>query len=323
MEARPKPNFFIVGAPKSGTTALYSYLSQHPQIFMCSPKEPQFFAADIRGDQRVVRTLSDYLDLFRNARSVVIGEASTCYLGSLSAPHEIRSLSPEARIVIMLRNPIEVMYAEHSECLYDGTEHILDFRLALGSDEPRTWRSGRLRGQPVTRLSYRELVKFSQQVNRFINVFGRSNVHVIVYDDFADDPRLAYKEVLAFLGVWPNHKCSFNVVHANRQIRSTWCQDLLRHPPRLVRGFSHTFLPGPVRRTLGSCLNRLNTKFVPRPMLDQDFRRQLELEFMFEVQQLSKVIDRDLCHWVAGEHHVSAAQSEAEAYFGSDPQYRQ
>jgi len=302
MGARARPNFFIVGAPKAGTTALWSYLRQHPQIFMPALKEPQFFASDIRGNQRNVTSLAEYLDHFRGSNALAIGEASTCYLGSPAAPCEIKNFCPEARIIIMLRNPIDVMYAQHSENIFDGTEHIGDFRIALDSEEPRVWRSGRCRGQPVRRLRYRELVRFSEQVGTFLEVFGRPNVHVIVYDDFATSPRIVYDKVLTFLEVNPQeHECSFDVIHGNRKIRSTAIQDLLRHPPAPVRKFTHVVLTKRARTILGHLLNRLNSQTVPRPTLDPAFRRQLEIDFIREVKQLGQLIGRDLSGWAGVE----------------------
>lgn len=295
-----KPNFFIVGAPKSGTTALYSYLRQHPDIFMCTPKEPQFFAADICGHQRYITTLSQYIDLFKDARAIARGEASTCYLGSPRAPHEIRAFCPEARIIVMLRNPVDMMYAEHSERIFLGVEHISSFELALRSNEWRRWRSGRFRGQRVIRLCYRELASFPDQVNRFIDVFERSNIHIILYDDFAKNPALVYKQVLAFLGVWPGHECAFEVVNANRQGRNIVIQEMLRDPPQVVRRLVRACLPQPIRRDLSSFLHGLTVKVAPRAKLDPQLRKRLEVEFAPEVRHLSEIIDRDLSSWISG-----------------------
>jgi hypothetical protein len=299
MKAICKPNFFIVGAPKAGTTALYSYLKQHPEVFMCSPKEPQFFAGDICGHQRNVTTLSEYLRHFEDAHAIAVGEASTCYLGSPGAVQEIRALCGKARIIIMLRNPIDVMYAEHSERLYDGTEHITSFPTALDSKEDRIWRCGHFSGERVSRLKYRELVKFSEQVKRFIDVFGWQNVHAILYDDFVKSPRHAYDEVLTFLGVSPHHECRFEVIHANRRARSTIIHDLVRHPPKLVRGLLRTIIPLSGRRKIGSYLNALNIEVVVRSALDQPFKERLALEFAREVRDLGSLIDRDLSKWTS------------------------
>jgi hypothetical protein len=299
MKTDPKPNFFIVGAPKSGTTALYSYLKRHPDIFMSKLKEPQFFAPDIFGDQRTVTTLSEYLTHFSEACTPVIGEASTCYLGSSCAAQHIREFCPFARIIVMLRNPIDVMYAEHSERLFDGVEHIANFYGALDSNEIRKWRSGRFKGQSVVRLPYRELVRFSEQIRRFVKAFGRQNIHVIIYDDFSRNPALVYKQVLSFLRVSPNDQFAFEVIHANRQIRSKRIQDFLRTPPDAVRGLARAVLPPSVRKGAGRYLNRVNIKVIPRPILDQQFRKRLQSEYELEVKQLSELLHRDLSRWTS------------------------
>ena len=294
---KPLPNFFIVGAPKAGTTALYSYLAQHPDVFMSRLKEPQFFAGDICGNQRNVTTLSEYLHLFEDAHALAVGEASTCYLASPRAPEQIRSFCPEARIIVMLRNPVDVMYAEHSERLFDGTESILSFATALESQQDRRWRCGRFKGEPVVRVHYRDLVKFSEQITRFINVFGRKNICVILFDDFVKRPQVAYKGVLSFLGLPENCACTFDVVHSNRRVKSTALHDQLRHPPRIIRQLLHNILPQSVRRTVGERLNALNIQPMPRPPLDRHLRQSLTLEFSQELKDLGDLICHDLSMW--------------------------
>lgn len=297
MEKIPKPNFFIVGAPKSGTTALYSYLSQHPDIFMSRLKEPQFFASDIFGHQRNVTTMAEYLRQFEEARAPAIGEASTCYLASPGATREIKEFCPEARIIIMLRNPVEVMYAGHSERLVGGGEHIADFATALESNEIRRYRSGPFKGERVARLSYRDVVRFSPNVKRYMDTFGRPNVHVIVYDDFAKEPRSAYENVLIFLGVSPNHECAFQVVNPNRRIRSNRLHDLVSHPPKALRGFTRALLSRSARQRLAAYLSNFNEKLAPRPEMDPLLRKRLQSEYAQEVQELGRLIDRDLSGW--------------------------
>jgi hypothetical protein len=296
MRSALRANLFIVGAPKSGTTALYSYLKRHPQILMSKIKEPQFFASDVCGDQRCIRTMSEYLDCFDSPDKdfVVVGEASTCYLGSKQAPLEIHKFCPEARVIVMLRNPIDVMYAEHSERVFGGTEHITDFEVAVDSPEPRRWRSGPFKGHLVRNLRYRELTTFSEQVQRYFGMFGEENVHVIIYDDFAHNPDVAYQSVVSFLRLVPHRDCDFNIVNANRSARSRAVRDLLRHPPAPAKLLARTLLSQPMRRTLGDCLRWLNIKQAARPPLDKAFRKRIAMEYAPEVSQLGSVLDRDL-----------------------------
>ena len=296
MRTALNPNLFLVGAPKSGTTALYSYLKRHPQILMSKIKEPQFFASDVCGDQRCIQTMPEYLACFDSPDKdcVVIGEASTCYLGSKLAPLEIHRFCPGARVIVMLRNPTDVMYAEHSERVFGGTEHITDFEVALDSPEPRRWRSGPFKGHLVRNLTYREITAFSEQVQHYFGVFGKENVHVIIYDDFAHNPDVAYQSVVSFLGLVPHEDIDFNVVNANRSARSSAVHDLLRHPPAPAKQLARALLPQSLRRTLGDCFRWLNVKEAARPLLDDKFRKRIAMEYAPEVSQLSHVLDRDL-----------------------------
>lgn len=264
---------------------------------MSRPKEPQFFAGDVRGNQRNVTTLSDYLGLFENAHALAIGEASTCYLASSEAAKQIRTFCPDARIVVMLRNPVDVMYAEHSERLFDGAECIRSFSTALESPEDRRWRCGRFKGEPVLGVPYRKLVKFSEQITRFIETFGRKNVHIILFDDFITSPRDAYSSVLGFLGVCEDSQRAFDAVHSNRRVKNIMVHDHMRYPPKLIRGLLHTFVPVSMRRKIGERLNALNIEYVPRPLLDQQLRQRLTLEFSQELKDLGHLIGRDLSMW--------------------------
>ena len=295
----PRPNFFIAGGPKCGTTALYTYLSSHPDIFMCPIKEPQFFAVDIFSHQRRVRTLPEYLSCFTGARHQSrLGEASTAYLGSRTAAKDIKAFSPNSRIIIMLRNPIDVMYAEHSERIFGNMEHVLDFEAALHSHEPRRWRAGPFQNQQIIRLPYRELSCFPEQVRRYLDVFGRENVHVVLYDEFKVDTRKVYKDVLRFLEVDSSHDPSdYLPVNANRRARSIKAQEFLRYPPKHFQVFGRKILPRPLRRAIVSRLHRVNTVYECRPPMDHALRRRLQKEYEPEVTQLGHLLERDLSNW--------------------------
>ena len=260
-------------------------------------KEPQFFAGDIFCNQRTVQTLPDYLSCFAAARHEKrIGEASTAYLGSRNAAQEIKAFNPNAQIVISLRNPVEVMYAEHSERVFCNVEHIRNFETALDSSEERTWRAGPFKNQRVIRLRYRDAARFSQQVGRYFKVFGRENVHIIIHDDFRLNPANVYKQLLDFLQVSSGSEIDCAVINANRRARSMAVQEFLRHPPKHVRGFSQ-FIPRRMRSALVGCLHKLNVVYEPRPPMDQELRRRLQREYEADVEELSRLLDRDLSAW--------------------------
>jgi len=126
-----KPDFFIVGAPKCGTTALYRFLSQHPEIFLPKVKEVHFFGSDLYLPGYVPDT-EKYLRLFANARDETrVGEASVWYLYSKVSAAEIKHFAPEASILIMLRNPVDMIHSLHSQLQYVGVERIKGFESAF------------------------------------------------------------------------------------------------------------------------------------------------------------------------------------------------
>lgn len=293
-----RPDLFLVGAPKCGTTALYSYLQRHRDVFMCKPKEPQFFAADVCGHQRNITGLSEYLNCFEGANGQRrIGEGSTCYLGSPQAACDVRSFSPNARIIIMLRNPVDVMYAQHSERRFAGTEHIRDFHIAVDSEEERKWHAGPYKGEPLIRPRYRELAQYAGSVKRYFDLFGRENVHVIVYDDFCCNPSQVFAETLRFLEVRPAGEMRYEALNENRRARSNAVQRLINHPPKPVRGLVRSVFPRSWRSAIGKTMERWNAVYAPRPPMNPQLRERLQAECKPDIEALSQLLHRDLLHW--------------------------
>jgi hypothetical protein len=301
-----KPNFFIVGAPKCGTTALYTYLAQHPDVFMSTNKEPRFFARDLdtgseRDGEVFVRDLESYLALFAEANGAMrIGEATALYLFSRDAARNIRAFCPDAKIIVMLRNPVDVMYGLHGERLYNENEDIEDFQEALQAAEER--RLGRRLphgGSVPSLLQYREVVRFSEQLERYFEQVGRENVHVIVFEDFVRDTEACYREVLAFLGLSDSFVPSFKVVNPSKKLRSRTLAQLMRRPPLALRSLVRAVLPPKLRLALTQSVRDLNTKRGARPPLDPELRRSLLREYREEIERLGRLIGRDLSHWSA------------------------
>src|SRR5581483_10240451 len=157
-----RPDFFIVGAPKSGTTALSEYLKPHPQIFIPDIKDVSFFGSDLYFTMPRI-TAEEYAAAFAAARDELrVGEASVWYLYSKCAAAEIKEYSPDASIIIMLRNPVDMLYAQHSEFLYNCNEDIPDFGAALEAEaERKRGRRVPARAHLVQGLFYRETARYS------------------------------------------------------------------------------------------------------------------------------------------------------------------
>lgn len=273
-------------------------------------KEPQFFAPDVLGHQRTVATLAEYMDCFAAAQHQCrIGEASTAYMASRVAARHIKALSPTAKIIIMLRSPVEVMYAEHSERVFCHIEHLTDFAEAIDSPQLRRWGAGRFKGEPVIRPTYREVAKFTEQVCRYFDAFGKDNVQVILYDDFKADPARVYRNALKFLEL-PPADVATQVVHSNRRARSMLVQDFLRYPPKPLHSLGRRLLPKPLRSGLMQFVHRLNVVYERRPPMDRDLKGRLQQEFKPEIVRLGQVLRLDLSTWMRDEKCSGEARLE-------------
>jgi hypothetical protein len=298
-----KPNLFIVGAPKSGTTAMYRYLKAHPDIFMSDVKEPYFFGSDLI--YRMPRmTMDTYLSLFRMVRNEKkIGEASVTYLYSRKAAREINAFNQSVKIIIMLRNPVEMIYSLHSQCLYTGTEDIVDFVSALEAEEDRkkNLRIPQSCKDIVNYLFYRNFGKYTEQVKRYFQIFGRENTHIIIFDDFKEKIDSSYQSTLSFLEVETNFRPpTFDIINRNKSIRINLIRKFLNYP--LIVKCTRFLIPVySWRQYFAHFIYLLNIRHSNRPPIRQELKSQLQKEFYPDIEQLSVLLKRDLTHWCSTE----------------------
>lgn len=215
-----KPNFFLVGAPRCATTAMCQYLDQHPAIYISKPKEPNFFDGDLLSLKPLHRsyTLSEYLDLFKAGEGLLCGEGTVWYMLSKTAAREIYQFNPDAKILIMLRNPVDFLYSLHSHLVFYGYEDIQDFESALLAEPDRRQGKRIPPGcHPTELLLYSQLASFTEQIQRYLDVFDRSQIHLTIYDDFVKDTAGTYRKVLEFLGVDANFTTDFEIVNSNKR----------------------------------------------------------------------------------------------------------
>jgi hypothetical protein len=225
-----KPNLFIVGQPKSGTTALHQFLGQHPEIFMSSVKEPHFFCSDFHlesdrayGKQRFFdfRNESAYLQLFAKANGVKIaGESSTNYLYSQVAAEKIYNFNPDAKIIIILREPAKFLYSLHSHYVKFTEENEPDFLTALALESERKqekYTSDRVTSPSY--LYYSQRVQYYQQVKRYYNHFKPEQIKVVIFEDFQSENEQVYREILEFLEVNPNFKPEYSSINVNKEVK--------------------------------------------------------------------------------------------------------
>ncbi len=295
-----RPNFFIVGAPKCGTTAMTTYLRDHPQIFMPLQKEPHYFAEDYP-IFREVWTEKQYLHLFRSADSshLAVGEASVWYLYSDHALPRIKAFAPDARIIVQVRNPVDLVYSYHSQALRALNEDVDDFWSAWQLQSER--RAGR-HIPPTCRmpqlLQYEAHGQLGTYVRRLLTIFPAEQVHVVVFDDLVADSRRVYCDTLAFLGVPDDGRLTFRRVNEHMAVRSQRVARVLQRPPRLVRWAIRQRTRLGIRPMgLLKQARLANWQAAQRAPMPPDVRRELIAVFSAEIDLLEQLLHRDLSQW--------------------------
>jgi hypothetical protein len=226
-----------------------------------------------------------------------VGEASTWYLYSVSAAREIRDFAPDAQILVVLRNPVDVMYAQHNQLIVNVIEDIPDFAAALAAEPDR--RAGRrLPDGPINveNLFYRHSVRFAEQLERYFDVFGRQQVHVMLHDDLNRDGAGVVRGALDFLGVDPSLAAVPPRANESRRVRSPLVQRLI-FAPKLLLPLAPVLRRFAFVRALRTRMLEMNSEAKPRPPMDPALRRELTLEFTPEIERLSALIGRDLSAW--------------------------
>lgn len=280
------------------------YLADHPRVFFSDPKEPFFWSSDYTGlaDQHALKNLDDYLQLFAAAQPHhrIVAEGSTNYLRSECAVESILKFNPEARFLVMLRNPVEVAQAFHMEQVFALNEDQQDFEAA--------WRlqDQRLRGSfipPSCRapqfLQYGAIGRYGEQVRRLLLQVPRRSVLFVRFDSFRSDTASAYRQVLSFLGLSDDGRTEFPVVNASHSHRSSHIAKAVLDPPKLLRE--------PVWRLRAHLRRRrypaveAAKRFLRRPVrrapLASAFNRELVEYFVSDIRELERLLEWDLTAW--------------------------
>ncbi|MFW5720771.1 MAG: sulfotransferase domain-containing protein [Bacteroidota bacterium] len=298
-----KPNFFIVGAAKCGTTSLYHHLKSHPDIYLCETyKEPYFFSSKYvklphkgKGDEvndkrrKNYTTLDDYLKLFKGATNEkIIGEATTDYLYFYQAAKDIKNMNPHAKILISLRNPVERAYSAYYHQVNKKLE-TLSFKQALVQEE------NRIKDNYSYIWRYKQVGLYYKQVKYYLDVFGKENVKIILFDDIKNDIKSVIQDILQFLEVDTNLKIRTSEKHrATGVYRFKKFNDLL-FKQSFIRRILQMVLTQKARNRLLLKLINLNLK---KPEMDPSTRKYLVDYFREDIHKTEKLINRNLEHWL-------------------------
>jgi hypothetical protein len=288
------PNCLIIGAMKSGTTALYYYLEQHPEIYMSPVKEPNFFSPqeqEYAAD--TVTHIGTYQNLFRDASGKkAIGEASHSYLYEPGTAAEIRRHIPEAKLIAILRNPIARAYSHFLHMVRAGTEPLDDFAQALQEEA-----AGNHKGRTFQDYIGRGL--YYDQLKRYFGTFPREQVEVYLYEDLSDAPISTVQDAFRFLEVddsfVPDVSLRRNV---SGHPKYKALDGLLRRQGR-IKHAAKIYLPARMRWRLSKAFDDLKTRnLLKPPPLQSEVRRQLIGVYREDILKLQDLIHRDLSGWL-------------------------
>lgn len=295
----PMPDFLIIGAQKAGTSSLYYYLKQHPQIYMSPIKELHFFTYEGESSHgsssiaqhnesfAVVNNIEDYQKIFQAApESSVVGEASPSYIYAPKAAERIKHHIPNAKLIAILRHPAERAYSNFLHAIRHNHEPIQDFKQALHEEETR------IRNNSAFLWHYKSKGFYYKQLTRYFALFDRSQIKVCLYEDLKTNPAGVIKDLFEFLEVdasfEPDVSRKYNVsVVPKNQLLSTVITSLKPIKPALK-----TLVPDRVRHYVRSQV------FDTPPPISPEMRKHLVKEYREDILQMQELLGRDLSVWL-------------------------
>jgi len=301
-----KVDFFIIGAPKCGTTSLYEYLYTHPEICFSDSKEPNYFSYDFP-KYRTTFSIDEYYDKefsHCHSNSKLFGESSVWYLYSKVAIKEIYKYNPDAMIIILLRNPLDMLPSLHSQLLYNLDEDIVDFETAWKLQEQRSESRHIPKYCRVAEfLQYKNIGMYSRQLKRVYSYFPKHQVKIILFDNLIKNPSEVYADTLKFLGLKNNNRTSFHISNQNKSLIFKPLAILIQRPPEFVTStvkrlkkllHIHKFGIYPLMDKMNIFLN---TQKKTRKPLDPYFIKIMHDTFIQDINKTEKIINMDLSSW--------------------------
>lgn len=289
-----KPNFFIIGAPKCGTTSLAFWLSQHPNIFITNPKEPRYFSPDIVPVQLTERS---YLNLFNNAsyEHKAVGEASVTYFRSKLAISSILQKFPDSKFIVCIRNPIEMAISLHSQRYYAGVEPERSFSKAWRLQETRR----RGKSLPLCSKGWSNLFEYGwmcllgEQLSNLYSIVDSKNIFVVEFEGLLN-PKNVYDNILDFLGVFHDYYPSFTKHNKAKEPLFPLLNRSIRIATVIKKNyFPHLYFGGIAQKILKSTSVEKTKEAIPN-----DLKKELKEYFNDDIRIISKVLCKDYSHYI-------------------------
>ncbi|MEM9922929.1 MAG: sulfotransferase [Cyanobacteria bacterium P01_D01_bin.50] len=286
----PLPNFLIVGTPKAGTTAIYNYLNQHPQIYLPSFKEPHFFSFE--GESKPhwgINTLEEYSQLFEGvSHEKAIGEASTWYLYSQTAAQRIKHHIPDVKLIAILRNPVDRAYSSWGFRVQSSWEPITDFKKAIEAQRTKN-RSG-------WDFDYLNVGFYYIQLKRYFDLFSRDQIRVYLYEDFKKDAMAVIQDIFAFINVEDSFKPNISVQHnVTKMTTNQWLNKFLSRQSG-VKSLVKELVPSVIKEQLSTQVRTANQ--FKLPPLSSVVRQEILEMYKDDISNLEKLLERDLSTWL-------------------------
>jgi hypothetical protein len=282
-----EPNFFIVGAPKSGTTNISYYLIQHTQVFMPENLEPYYFARlDIpqNYEREIISDEKKYLNLFKNAKNCkAIGESSPVYLYCPHSALEIKNRFPNSKIIISLRNPIEIAYSEYFSLKFMGFDKNRSFNELLDSSKEQ------LDQNEFHIDSLLEAGFYSKHIKRFQKIFSKNQIKIIIFEEYIKNTIPTINSILSFLDIDKSIAFKTAPKGAYKVPRNFASQKLMNNST--FRKTAKFIIPTVARQKIGE---RFLVKESSRPVLKQNERQRLKEIYQDDVENLAKLLGRSL-----------------------------
>ncbi|MFO7807584.1 MAG: sulfotransferase domain-containing protein [Candidatus Moraniibacteriota bacterium] len=301
MKQQKKPNFFIVGFPKCGTTTLYHCLKQHPEIFMSPVKEPDYFCTDLHRESDAfhkkqahffIREKKDYLRLFSKAKKEkIIGEASTTYSYSKEAPKNIFRFNSKAKILFLIREPVSFMQSMHFQQIYNKEEHEKDFSKALSSQEEKLKKTNCSPSYP-TKIFYSYLACFNKHIENYQEIFPSKQIKIITLDELKQDPKKTFGNIFEFLEVDEKFNPVISIENSSKTVKSTFIHTMMRAPSS--KRVAKAIIPTIVCYKIYDMLTFLNSTPKKKPSLPVLKKTKLKRQFLPEVKELEKTTGKNL-----------------------------
>jgi hypothetical protein len=289
------PNFFVIGAYKSGTTSLYQYLSQHPQVFVPRVKEPNYFAFAAAGQdgntpafRKSVRTRAEYESLYEEATHfAAVGDVSPEYMTSPIAAQMIRQNVPHAKLIAILRNPVERAYSDYLMYRRDGIEQLTDFAKALEMQAERASKS-----DPTG--YYISTGFYGEQLARYYEIFPAAQIKVFLMDELQSKGPRTLSQMFGFLGVDPAFVPTDLTIYNRSGVASNYLLNRLFQYRSVIAPLARRLVPGAWRARVRQGLEaRLN-----KPPLQPAIREFLVETYRTDVRLLERLTGLSCRHWL-------------------------